>query len=311
MAEIKQYVFFDFEMLCSNFGMAFENMEAIRLGAVKYDLETEDISYFDRMIKPESQEPLSEFCKALTGIEDADLENASNFKLVFADFLDWVGGVKKSRYFSWSPSDLSRLKIDADKHDIPLRTITKIEKRYIDFQEIFKKRVAKQNVSVEDALAFYGLKFVGEKHHPMYDAYNTLRIYLSFLNEPVQSDLIMLKQFIFEEELPHDADLINKKLEYHLKQDAKLLAEQLREVYQMRDAKKLFKPIRRIVEKYENVLINRSGLFTKENMHHAERLVAFYHQLLLSYNEHISYSSKIIIFDEYLLKPLRDLSSIR
>ncbi|WP_299089126.1 3'-5' exonuclease [uncultured Metabacillus sp.] len=311
MAEIKQYVFFDFEMLCSNSGMVFENMEAIRLGAVKYDLETEEICYFDRMIKPENQEPLSEFCKALTGIEDADLAHADNFKLVFADFLDWVGGVKKSRYFSWSTSDLSRLKIDADKHNVPLRTITKIEKRYIDFQQIFKKRVAKHNVSVEDALSFYGLQFIGEKHHPMYDAYNTLRIYLSFLNEPVQSDLIMLKQFIFEEEFLHDVDLINKKLGERLRQDAKLLTEQVREVYQIRDAKKIIKPIRRIIEKYENVLINRSGLFSKENILYAECLVAFYHQMLRSYNEHITYSSKIIIFDEYMLKPIKELSNIR
>jgi inhibitor of KinA sporulation pathway (predicted exonuclease) len=308
MADIKQFIFFDFEMLCSDKGLAFENMEAIRLGAVKYDLETESIAYFDRFIKPENQEPITDFCKTLTGIEDHDLVDANDFKVVFDEFLAWVGGVKKSRYFSWSPSDLSRLKIDAEKHEIPLRTIGKIEKRYIDFQAIFKKRVSNGNVSVEDALALYGLEFIGEKHNPMFDSYNTLRIYLSFLSERIQSDLVMLKQFIFGEKVPLDVDHINEKLSDHIRQDAKLLTGQLREVYRMRDVKKLRKPIRRIVDKYENILINRSDLFTEENVLNAGLMVTFYHDFLLSYEEHFSYSSKIIIFDEYMLKPLNQLS---
>ena len=308
MAEVKQFVFFDFEMLCSDKGMAFERMEAIRLGAVKYDLVTESISYFDRFIRPENREPLSDFCKSLTRIEDSNLVDASDFKVVFDDFLVWIGGVKKSRYFSWSPSDLSRLKIDAVQHDIPLRTIDKIQKRYLDFQAIFNKRVAKGNVSVEDALILYGMEFIGEKHNPMYDAYNTLRIYLRFSNERVQSDLIMLKRFIFEEEVPLETDQINSNLNNYIRQDAALITGQLREVSRMRNAKKLLKPVRRIVEKYENVLINRSGLFSEENVLQARILVTFYHELQFSYNEHFSYSSKIILFDEYMFQPLKQLT---
>ena len=308
MAEVKQFIFFDFEMLCSDKGMAFEQMEAIRLGAVKYDLETESISYFDRFIQPKNRKPLSDFCKLLTQIDDSNLVDASDFKVVFDDFLVWIGGVKKSRYFSWSSSDLSRLKIDADQHSIPLRTIDKIQKRYIDFQAIFNKRVAKANVSVEDALTLYGMKFIGEKHNPTYDAYNTLRIYLSFLNERVQSELIMLKRFIFEEDVPLEAKHINKRLSVHIKHDAELLTGQLRDVLRMRNAKKLLKPIKKIVEKYENVLLNRASLFSEENVLHARILVTFYHELQLSYNEHVSYSSKIFIFDEYMLQPLNQLA---
>ena len=127
-----------------------------------------------------SPEPLSNFCKTLTGIKDEDLQDAASFKVVFKDFLTWVGGVKKSRFFSWSPSDLSRLKLDALKHEVSQSTINKIEKRYVDFQAIFTKRVSNSNVSVEGALKLYELDFIGEKHNPMYDAYNTLRIYLQF-----------------------------------------------------------------------------------------------------------------------------------
>ncbi|MFF2592912.1 exonuclease domain-containing protein [Priestia megaterium] len=307
MADVKQFIFFDFEMLCSNKGMPFEDMEAIRLGAVKYNIETEDIEFFDRYIQPTKRVSLSRFCKELTGINDTDLVGASNFKNVFEDFLTWIGGIKKSRFFSWSTSDLSRLKIDAAKHEISLATIKKIEQRYVDFQAIFTKRVSKNNVSVENGLALYNLQFEGKKHNPMYDAYNTLRIYLSFLNEPVQSDFIMIKQFILEE-VPQNIKEMNAALRTTIQKDLHIFAEELNEMYKMKDAGKIIKRTQRIVKKYENILINRSGLFSEENSFHVGLLLDFYHNLLLCYNEHLEYSSKIIILDESTLYPLNQLS---
>ncbi|MFC3885988.1 exonuclease domain-containing protein [Bacillus songklensis] len=307
MADVKQFVFFDFEMLCSDKGMPFSDMEGIRLGAVKYDIETQKISYFDRYIRPVKRAPLSQFCKELTKISDSDLVDASGFKAVFEDFLAWIGGVKKSRFFSWSTSDLSRLKMDAEKHEIPLTTIKKIEKRYIDFQAIFTKRVSRNNLSVENALGLYGLSFIGEKHNPMYDAYNTLRIYLSFLKGRIESDLIMLKQFIFEE-IPHETEQINVMLTKCLKQDLQVFIEELNEMYRMRDAIKIIKRTRRMVEKYENVLINRSDLFSQENVYYVRLLVNFHHDLLASYNEHLQHSSKIMILDESMIQSLNRLS---
>jgi inhibitor of KinA sporulation pathway (predicted exonuclease) len=307
MADVKQFIFFDFEMLCSNKGMPFEEMEAIRLGAVKYNIETEDIEFFDRYIKPTKKVSLSRFCKELTGIKDTDLVSAANFKNVFEDFLTWIGGIKKSRFFSWSTSDLSRLKIDAEKHEISPTTIKKIEQRYVDFQAIFTKRVSKNNVSVENGLALYNLQFEGKKHNPMYDAYNTLRIYLSFLNEPVQSDFIMIKQFILEE-VPQNIKEMNTTLRKTIKKDLHIFAKELNEMYKMRDAAKIIKRTQRIVKKYENILINRSGLFSEEIGFYIGLLLDFYHNILLCYNEHLEYSSKIIILDESTLHPLNQLS---
>ncbi|WP_307599708.1 3'-5' exonuclease [Priestia megaterium] len=279
----------------------------IRLGAVKYNIETEDIEFFDRYIQPTKRVSLSRFCTELTGIKDTDLVGASNFKNVFEDFLTWIGGIKKSRFFSWSTSDLSRLKIDAVKYEISLATIKKIEQRYVDFQAIFTKRVSKNNVSVENGLALYNLQFEGKKHNPMYDAYNTLRIYLSFLNEPVQSDFIMIKQFILEE-VPQNIKEMNAVLRKAIQKDLHIFAEELNEMYKMKDAVKIIKRTQRIVKKYENILINRSGLFSEENSFYVGLLVDFYHNLLLCYNEHLEYSSKIIILDESTLYPLNQLS---
>ncbi|MGO4886811.1 3'-5' exonuclease [Anaerobacillus sp. MEB173] len=310
MAYLNQFIFFDFEMICSNRGMPFADMEAIRLGAVKYNLDTSTISYFDRYIKPTKQQPLTDFCKNLTGIEDHHLTNAQQFNDVFEEFLTWVGGIKKSRFFSWSTSDLSRLKIDANKHHIPEKTIIKIEKRYVDFQAIFKRRVARNNLSVENALQLYDLEFTGAKHNPMYDAYNTLKIYLNFLNQPLKSDFIMLEHFIFDN-VPHNVQNLNRKLSHYMRQDMFTFIEQLNDIYRMRDASKVVKRTRKMVEKYENVLINRSGLFSKENVETVRLLVSFYHELLISFDEHYKHSSKIMLLDESIILPLQELTKKR
>jgi inhibitor of KinA sporulation pathway (predicted exonuclease) len=308
MADLKQFVFFDFEMLCSNRGMAFADMEAIRLGAVKYDLETEETLFFDRYIQPKQQKSLSEFCKKLTNIQDADLVDAQNFKSVFEEFLTWVGGVKRTRFFSWSPSDLSRLKLDAESHEVSPATIKKIEQRYTDFQEIFTKRVSKTNHSVENALALYDLKFEGDTHNPMYDAYNTLRIYLAFLNEPLKSDLIMLNKYIFENEKLEDLSQVNKLVKKQFKQDLSTYLAEMQIMFRLKDARKIIKRTNRIVTKYENILLNRSNLFDVEIQRKIRLMVEFYHELVKSFEEHQSHNSKIIILHEQMYQPIKQLA---
>ncbi|WP_102346590.1 3'-5' exonuclease [Bacillus sp. Marseille-P3661] len=308
MATIKQYVFFDFEMLCSKRAMPFAEMEAIRLGAVKYDLQTKEIETFDQYIRPTTLEPLSDFCKSLTGIQDSDLDQANGFPTVFGQFLDWINGVKKTRFFSWSTSDLLRLQHDAQMHNIPVSTIAKIEKRYIDFQEIFTKKVSKTNHSVENALGLYNLEFVGETHNPMYDSYNTLQLYINFTQAPKQSELIMLKQFIFIDKDVSAID-INTELKYQFKQDIQDYLTDLKIIHKIRDAKKLIKRTKKIVHKYENIITNRAGLYDSQIIEWVKELLSFYLELMSNYEYHLSYGSKIVILHEQLIKPLHKLTA--
>jgi inhibitor of KinA sporulation pathway (predicted exonuclease) len=307
MAETKFYVFFDFEMLCSDQGMPYSEMEAIRLGAVKYNLESETLSYFDRFIKPINTNPLSNFCKKLTGIRDEQLMQADSFPVVFEEFLSWVGGVKRTQFFSWSKSDLTRLILDAGNHDLPETTIRKIEERYIDLQAVFAKRVSKTTVSVENALALYGLSFNGQPHHPMYDALNTFRIYSSFANLPIQSELIMVKQFIIESD-DLNASTINDLVNIEIKKDMELLSSQLKEIYRLKDYVKLLKKMRAFVLKYQNIITNRSRVFSKETIESVRFFVQLYDNSLEMYHDHLVHSSKIIIVDEHTLNDLRKLS---
>ncbi|MEQ6375998.1 3'-5' exonuclease [Bacillaceae bacterium S4-13-56] len=306
MAEITQFIFFDFEMLCSNRGMDYNDMEAIRLGAVKYDLATKTVSYFDQYIKPRSNKPLSAFCKRLTGITDDQLADAATFPAVLEEFLTWVGGIKRSRFFSWSKSDMSRLEIDSKSWGIPDGTLKKIKQRYVDFQDVFTKRVSKENMSVENALALYDLTFVGIKHNPMFDAYNTLCIYLQFLNQPEVTDRIMIKQFILQKEM--DPVEMNATLKEILEQDTTSFFKDLQEVTNIIQAKKTLKKLRRIVTKYNNILHNRSGMFTQKVIQHVKLLVIIYDGLMQTYDEHLKYRSKTMYIDEHLYYPIKKLA---
>lgn len=308
MAELKYFIFFDFEMLCSNRGMPFEDMEAIRLGAVKYHIDSGKVDYFDEYIKPTQLKPLSQFCKKLTGISDDDIRHANDFHQVFTNFLTWVGGVKKSRFFSWSKSDLLRLKCDAQKHNLPGSVLTKIEARYVDFQAVLTKRVSKDNLSVMNALQLYGLSFIGNQHNPMFDAYNTLRIYLSFHHDPLQSDLIMLHKFIFETEL-ENPNLVNKLVEDNLRKDIDAFLSNLQEVYKIKHVEKLLKHTKRLVKKYDNILINRSRLFSQEIVQKVQLLKDFHVDLHSTYKEHFQYSSKVVILDEHIVNPIKRIAS--
>jgi inhibitor of KinA sporulation pathway (predicted exonuclease) len=307
MAEQKQLIFFDFEMLCSKNGMLFEDMEAIRLGAVKVDVESGMVTGFDRFIRPQQNSPLSTFCKELTGISDSDLEKADDFPEVFKDFLFWVGGVKKARFFSWSSSDILRLKADALRHNLPQATIEKISKRYVDFQAVFTKRASRTAASVEKALSFYDLSFIGEPHHPMYDAYNTLRIYQSFEEQLVKTDLIMVQQFIFQEaELP-PVERLSQEIKYIFQKDLVEFHSNLNDAFRMKDAWKLIKKTKKLVEKYENILLSRSAIFDEELISGVEELINFYKELQTAYREHCSYTSKIMILHEQMVEPLQKI----
>ncbi|WP_245676681.1 3'-5' exonuclease [Bacillus solimangrovi] len=306
---MNQFIFFDFEMLCSNRGMPYKDMHAIRLGAVKYDLETEAITYFDRYIKPKDFKSLSRFCENLTGIHNSDIRSANNFKTVFSEFLSWVHGIKRSRFFSWSSNDFTRLQLDAEFANIPLSTIKKIKNRYVDFQAVFSKRVSKNPMSVENALSLYDLTFVGEQHNPMYDAYNTFRIYHSFSNNPIKSDLIMLEHYLLTLENDQQNKSINSRVINNLQLDIHNYLNELQDIYRINHVKKVLRKTYKLVEKYKAILVNRSGLFSQQCIEHVQSLQEFHNNLLQTYEEHLSYDSKIVMFDEYLTDPLHQLSS--
>jgi hypothetical protein len=69
----------------------------------------------------------------------------------------------------------------------------------------------------------------------------------------------------------------------------------------------LIKKTKKLVEKYENILLSRSGVFDKELISNVEELTTFYHELQTAYKEHCSYPSKIMILHEQMVEPLQKI----
>lgn len=133
------------------------------------------------------------------------------------------------------------------RHNLPHATIEKITKRYVDFQAVFTKRASRTAASVENALSFYELSFIGEPHHPMYDAYNTLRIYQSFEEHLVKTDLIMVQQFIFQgAELP-PVERLSQEIKHVFQKDLVEFYANLNDAFRMKDAWKLIKKLKSLL----------------------------------------------------------------
>ncbi|GAE34737.1 hypothetical protein [Halalkalibacter akibai] len=68
------------------------------------------------------------------------------------------------------------------------------------------------------------------------------------------------------------------------------------------------KQTRNLVKKYHNILINRSGIFNKENQMLVEQLISFYHDFIVTYEEHKAYSSNILILSDYVITSVEQLT---
>lgn len=302
----EQLVFFDFEMLCSNRGMAYEKMEAIRLGAVKYDATSREMSYFDQYIKPLNSAPLSAFCKELTGINDSDLADAPYFSAAMDKFFRWVGTLNNTRFLSWSKSDMDRVKLDAELNAYPSGNIARMENGYTDFQAVFTSSVSRTQMSVSNALKLYGFDFTGDPHNPMYDALNTMRIYQCFNEFPVKTDLLMAQQFILGKSV-EDIRTVNYLIQNSLRIDLEELFMDKQDIFRLKDAKKLLWKFKKLLGKYKNILLNRSGIFFDGTVSLAQHLFSIYEDMMTSYEHHFNSSSKILILDDATVHHIKSL----
>lgn len=140
----------------------------------------------------------------------------------------------------------------------------------------------------------------------MYDAYNTLQIFMHYYSHPLTSEIAMVKAFILpDEEL--DLKTINKKISEALIQDLTTLTANLHNAFRLRDAKKLLKQVSKTVRKYENILLNRSGIFTKDVHQLVQQLVNFHENLKDSYHEHFVSSSRVMILDHHSMQCIQNM----
>lgn len=154
--------------------------ETIEIGAVIVDGYGQVSEQFSRLIKPVIHPQLSHFCRKLTGIDQADLNRAQNFKRVIRDFKSWVEEDREDYLLaSWGDFDRTQLINDCELHRLDDWWLDKhidLRSQYQQIRGLPKKRGLKSAVKHE------GHTWEGNQHQALVDAQNTAKIFCELID---------------------------------------------------------------------------------------------------------------------------------
>jgi inhibitor of KinA sporulation pathway (predicted exonuclease) len=177
--ECTNIVFFDIEMNCNDDKKIKEISESISIGAVKvFDDGEISSDKFYSLIKPAKQSILSDKCKEITRLSQDDIDSAVGFKEVMINFSRWVGD-KPTIFASWGREDIKVLKRDDKYNGFKLPIISRMRKKYIEFQKEFCHYYvnSKDMTSLIRALEMFNFNFEGTQHNALDDTINLVKIY--------------------------------------------------------------------------------------------------------------------------------------
>jgi inhibitor of KinA sporulation pathway (predicted exonuclease) len=91
-----------------------DQMETIEIGLVVIDLETlEIVDEFQRFIRPQINPVLTDFCKRLTSIQQADVDSAATYVEVGQELRAFINHYPNAAWASWGDYDARQLERDA------------------------------------------------------------------------------------------------------------------------------------------------------------------------------------------------------
>lgn len=175
------YIIFDLEATClKDKTIPFER-EIIEIGAVKLNAQLEQVGDFTVFIKPVINPVLSDFCKELTTITQAEVDSAGTFKEGLQAFLDFIGE-EDFVLLSWGGFDKNQLIKDCKLHSLP----TDFLKNHYNLKKLHHKVVLQKErrpMGTRAALAYAGVKFNGIRHRGIDDSINITRVFVHHRHE--------------------------------------------------------------------------------------------------------------------------------
>lgn len=170
-----QHIFLDFEMN----PISRENTQAravvlseiIQIGAVRLDEEYQLVDRFSLNVRPELNQ-VQPNITALTGIVQADVENAPLLADALDQFADWIGP-GPVRIYSWSDTDRKQLLRECQLKGL---TVPPPFRRWMDFQRIYTRLLGlsrRSPLSLKNALGATDADFEGSQHSAVADAENS------------------------------------------------------------------------------------------------------------------------------------------
>lgn len=171
----------DLEATCDENAPSFD-METIEVGGVWAAGDGSVLDCFQAFVRPVVNPGLTPFCLALTGIRQADVDNAPTFPAVAEALRVFVARHQEpgARWVSWGAWDNLQVLRDCERHGIA----PPIDLPHVNAKRLFAKarHIGKQ-VGMAKACELVGLRLEGMHHRALDDALNVARL-LPWVLEP-------------------------------------------------------------------------------------------------------------------------------
>lgn len=164
----------DLEATCADDGsIPPEEMEVIEVGAVWATHDGEAIDTFQRFVRPTRRPQLTEFCRSLTHIEQANIDTAPTWPMVAAELAAFSRRHAAQCWGSWGVYDRRQIERECAGHGLadPLRGLD-----HRNLKAEFAKRRKIKQVGMATALQIVGLELDGTHHRALSDALNITKL---------------------------------------------------------------------------------------------------------------------------------------
>lgn len=148
-------------------------MEIIEIGSVLVDAETlVPVAEHQTFVKPVRHPVLTEFCKQLTTIKQADVDDAPGFPEAIASLRRFIDG-RDVLFCSWGDYDRRQFEQDAAFHRVALP----FGGRHLNVKKEFSKHLGvEKRYGMAGALERIGFELQGTHHRGIDDARNIARL---------------------------------------------------------------------------------------------------------------------------------------
>ncbi|MGO4100253.1 exonuclease domain-containing protein [Pseudomonas sp. TAF7] len=151
-----------------------DEMETIEIGLVVIDLETlEIVDEFQRFVRPQINPLLTDFCKELTSIQQAEVDNAGTYVEVGQELGVFVARYPNAAWASWGDYDAKQLDRDAEFASCP-SLLSGLQ--HLNVRKWQKSLYDQQTKGLKQTIESMSLVWQGTHHRGIDDARNVASI---------------------------------------------------------------------------------------------------------------------------------------
>lgn len=159
---------------CDKQTVKLHEMEIIEIGAVIADQKALNIiDEFQTFVRPVRNPVLTDFCKKLTSITQADVDTAPTYPEAIGTFKKWLNQYSGFIFCSWGDYDKGQFEQDCRFHRLPYP----FDVKHLNIKKLFSERNGlKRKFAMAEALEIAGLTLNGTYHRGIDDARNIARL---------------------------------------------------------------------------------------------------------------------------------------